>query len=83
MKNLWKLQDAKSQFSKLVQDALNKGPQLITRHGKETAVLISAEEYRRLTGVHKEFKEFLIKSPKINDGLKIKRDKSPVRDIDI
>lgn len=83
MKNQWKLQDAKSQFSKLVQDALNKGPQLITRHGKEAAVLISAEEYRRLTGVHKDFKEFLIESPKINDGLKIKRDKSSVRNIDI
>jgi prevent-host-death family protein len=83
MKYLWKLQDAKSKFSKIVQDALKKGPQFITRHGKETAVLISIEEYRKLTGVNPEFRDFLLNIPKVKDGLPVTRDQTPNRKIDL
>jgi len=33
MKAIWKLQDAKAQFSKVVEDALKIGPQYVTRRG--------------------------------------------------
>jgi prevent-host-death family protein len=46
----WQLQDAKAQFSEVVRRARNEGPQHITVHGREEAVLISTEEFRRLTG---------------------------------
>ncbi len=44
----WQLQDAKARFSELIEDALEKGPQIVTRRGIDTAVVISFEEWRRL-----------------------------------
>ena len=44
----WQLQEAKAKFSQLVQKALDEGPQTVTRHGKEVAVLVSAEDYKKL-----------------------------------
>lgn len=49
MNTLWQLQDAKNQFSKLVKQAAAGRPQTVTVHGRPTAVLISADEYQRLT----------------------------------
>jgi prevent-host-death family protein len=43
----WKLEDAKARFSELVRDA-NKAPQLVTVRGKEAAVILAPEDYRRL-----------------------------------
>lgn len=44
----WQLQDAKARFSELIDDTLEKGPQMVTRRGIDTAVVVSAEEWRRL-----------------------------------
>ena len=44
----WQLQDAKSRFSELIDDTLEKGPQVVTRRGIDTAVVISIDEWRRL-----------------------------------
>ena len=41
----WKLQDAKAKFSELVQKAIDEGPQTVTRHGKDTVVVLSAEQF--------------------------------------
>jgi antitoxin Phd len=38
---VWQLQKAKTQLSKVIEDANNKGPQIITRHGAERAVVLS------------------------------------------
>jgi antitoxin Phd len=43
----WALQDAKARLSEVVR-AAKKEPQTITLRGEEAAVLVSAEEYRRL-----------------------------------
>ena len=45
----WPLQDAKNQFSHLVELALTEGPQTVTRHGEPVAVIVAAEEYKRVT----------------------------------
>lgn len=45
--DVWQLQEAKSRFSELVETAMRKGAQTVTRHGKPAVVVISAEEYRR------------------------------------
>jgi len=47
--DVWQLQDAKSRFSELVETAMRKGVQTVTRHGKPAVVIMSAEEYRRTT----------------------------------
>jgi antitoxin Phd len=49
----WQVQEAKSRFSKMIEDACHQGAQTITRHGRPVAVLISAEEYAQLRPVRK------------------------------
>jgi len=44
----WQLQDAKNQFSKLVQKARVEGPQVVTVRGERTAVVLSATDYDTL-----------------------------------
>lgn len=78
----WQLQDAKSKFSELIRRTIAEGPQTITRHGEEVAVMVPAEEYRRLTGDKPDFKEFLMSAPDIGE-LDIRRDKSLPREVDL
>ena len=44
----WKLQDAKARFSELLDTAIKKGPQVVTRRGVEAAVLVPIGEWQRL-----------------------------------
>jgi antitoxin Phd len=44
----WQVQDAKARFSALLDAAIKNGPQIVTRRGIETAVLVPIEEWRRL-----------------------------------
>ncbi len=44
----WRLQDAKNQFSKVVEAALHGEPQHVTRRGREVVVIVAADEYERL-----------------------------------
>jgi antitoxin Phd len=44
----WHLQEAKARFSKFLDAALKKGPQIVTRRGVETAVLVPIGEWQRL-----------------------------------
>jgi prevent-host-death family protein len=46
----WRLQDAKAHFSELVRRVHSDGPQRVTVHGRDEVVVISAEEFSRLTG---------------------------------
>jgi antitoxin Phd len=44
----WQVQDAKARFTEFLNTALKKGPQIVTRRGVETAVLVPIEDWRRL-----------------------------------
>ena len=46
--SVWRLQDAKAQFSALVDRALLGVPQHVTRRGKAAVVILSSEEYAAL-----------------------------------
>lgn len=46
--NTWPVHDAKAHFSELLNTCINDGPQVVTRRGEETAVLVSISEWRRL-----------------------------------
>jgi prevent-host-death family protein len=46
----WQLQEAKQQLSKVVDLAGSEGPQVVTRHGRAVAVVLSMEDYRALGG---------------------------------
>jgi prevent-host-death family protein len=45
---IWPVQDAKARFSELLDTCLKEGPQLVTRRGSDAAVLVPAEQWRRL-----------------------------------
>ena len=83
MKTLWKLQDAKSQFSKLVDKALAAGPQYVTRRGTEAVVVIATKQYEALTSKSPNFKEFLLICPKIYQHFEIERQKDYPRDVEL
>ncbi len=44
----WPVHDAKARFSELLATCLKEGPQVVTRRGAEAAVLVPAEDWRRL-----------------------------------
>jgi antitoxin Phd len=60
---VWKLEDAKNQFSKLVQAARQSGPQIVTRHGREEVVVLAVEDYRKLARKQQSIAAFMRQSP--------------------
>ena len=45
---IWQVQDAKARFSELLDACVSEGPQVVTRRGTETAVLVPIDEWKRL-----------------------------------
>ena len=80
---IWQLQEAKNKFSRVVADALRDGPQIITRHGTEVAVLLSYQEYKRVieSSRHAQTKlsQFFRESPLADEELDLGRDMSDAR----
>lgn len=56
----WQVQHAKARFSEFLNQTLKKGPQVVTRRGVETAVLVSIEEWRRLKEARPTLKDVLL-----------------------
>jgi prevent-host-death family protein len=79
---LWQLQEAKTRLSAVIEDAYSKGPQIITRHGAERAVLLSIGDYRALTAHKPDLKDYLLGGPKV-DSFEIERDRDIGREIDL
>ena len=80
----WQLHTAKAKFSELFRLARTEGPQRITRQGKEGVVMISDEQYRRLTAKSRQPKsivQFFRESPLAGVELDLERDKDTGRDI--
>lgn len=63
MDNEWQLQDAKNKLSEVINLALSKGPQLITRRGEKTVVLLSYAEYEKLCKAQGKLTDFFRASP--------------------
>ncbi len=78
----WQVHEAKSRFSELIERAQSEGPQVITRHGKERAVVLSIEAYLRLQAAKPDFKEYLLSGPKVDD-FEIDRPRDPGREADL
>ncbi len=83
MKNIWQLQEAKSKFSEMIDQALANGAQVVTRRGKKTVVIVPFDEYQRLTKQTDSLSQFLLASPLAGSDLTIERDKSTPRSIEI
>jgi antitoxin Phd len=81
--HIWKLEDAKNQFSRLVREALAGQPQRVTRGGRDAVVVLAAEEYDRLTRPALDLVEFLSKAPLAHVDLDLERPRDAGREIDL
>lgn len=73
MQHTWPLQEAKNRFSELVEQALHDGPQVVTRRGKETVVVLSVEAFHKLTAKQESLVTFLRNSPLARVELDLER----------
>jgi antitoxin Phd len=80
MARVWQLQEAKNKFSEVVEEALNHGPQVITKRGVETVIVLSYAEYRTMLLNRKKLSTFFRESPLVGVELDLTRDKSGPRD---
>ena len=82
-KDTWQLQEAKNRFSEVVNQALNEGPQTVTRRGEAVAVVLSKEDYQRLVKSKINLLEFFRQSPLVGVKFDLSRDPSLPREIDL
>lgn len=78
----WQVQDAKAHLSDVIERARTEGPQTITRHGKDRAVVLSIEDYRALCEPKPDFRAYLLGGPKVDD-FPVERDRDFGRDVDL
>ncbi len=82
---IWQMQDAKNNFSKLVQQALQEGPQTVTLNGERMVVVVSAKEYDRLQQWKPTLVDHILSGPAWGDDIVEeinRRDKTPSREIE-
>jgi prevent-host-death family protein len=77
MGDRWQLQKAKDRLSEVVRKAREKGPQMITVHGTDAAVVVSAEQYAKLARRKGTLVDFFRKSPLV--GIELDLIRSPER----
>lgn len=71
--------EAKNKLSEVIASAENGEPQVITKNGREAAVVISYGEFQRLTAKTESLNEFLLNSPLRGASLDLKRSKDTGR----
>ena len=71
----WQAQEAKARFSEFLEASLKRGPQVVTRRGIETAVLLPIEEWRRLQRASRpDLKDLLLADqPRLDDWIPPRR----------
>jgi prevent-host-death family protein len=82
----WQLQDAKARFSEVFRLARERGPQRVTKHGREAVVIVRAEEYARLIepkARQGSLVQFFAASPLRGSGIDLERSRDFGRAIDL
>lgn len=79
----WQLQEARDKLAQMVEEARRSGPQVIKVGSEEAAVLLSMDDYRRLSPRQETLAEFLMKSPLHDSGIEITRERHFGRDLDL
>ena len=76
MGKVWQVQDAKARFSEFLATSLAEGPQIVTKRGVETAVLVPIEQWRRLEQLTKpDLRQLLLAPEARTDALTLPREK--------
>ena len=64
----WQIQEAKQRFSEMIRAVTSQGPQVITRHGEDIAVVIDVSEFHRLIrAAAVNLTDVLLGGPKLDD----------------
>lgn len=79
----WQLQDAKNRLSQVVDSAIHDGAQTITLRGKPAAVVVSFEEYRKLTLPRVGLSTFFEQSPLYGVELDVSRSVDLPREVEL
>ena len=70
MGKVWQVQDAKARFSEFLATSLAEGPQVVTKRGVETAVLVPIDQWQRLGQLTKpDLKQLLLAPEARTDAL--------------
>lgn len=77
--NTWQLQEAKSKFSKVFDEAIKKGPQIVMRRGVDKVVILSLEKYKEITSGTQKTSVFFHESPLSGVDIDLLRNKSMPR----
>lgn len=83
MSNEWQLQEAKGKFSQLIKQAISGDVQVVTVHGKPTAVVVSTEEYARLTRRRGKLSIALLSPDLAADDLDLSRSRDAGRKVEL
>ena len=79
----WTVAEAKAKFSEVIDRAQSKGPQVVTRSGRKSVVVVSAEEWERKTKRIGNLAEFFASSPLRDSGVRVTRRKDGPRKLDL
>ena len=83
MNNIWQLQEAKNRFSELVKKAHKEGPQIVTKFGKKSVVVLSVTDYKKFNRHKEDILSFFRNSPLYNLNINLDRDKDVPRKIEL
>lgn len=79
----WTVAEAKAQFSEVVERARESGPQVVTRHGRAAAVVVSIDEWEQKTRRAGSLADFFAASPLRESGIDLERPRTVARDVDL
>lgn len=79
----WPVAEAKAHFSEMIDRALAEGPQVVTRNGKRTVVVVPLEQWERRSRRQGTLADFFAASPLRNSGLKVSRPSDRSRPVDL
>lgn len=79
----WSTEDAEARFSDLIRKARDVGPQRVTVHGRDAAVVLSAEEFERLSRPSMTLVQAMEACPVADFDLADSRVEGTVRDVDL
>ena len=81
----WQVNEARNHWSEVLDQAEKDGPQVITHHGRQRAVVLSMDTYRSLEAKRPDLVSFLLYGPKPGlDDFEVERDHaSSDREIDL
>ncbi len=78
----WQLQDLKNKFNEVVENAIQNGPQIVIKNSTETVVILSINDYQKLTKPKNGLVEFFQKSPLYGVELDLEREDDFGREVE-